>query len=148
MLKAQIEQDLKTALLSGDSQRKEVLRYLKSAILYEEVAKNARETGLPDEAILGVISREVKKRNESADLYKQAGDTTRAEAELAEKAILETYLPAQLSDAELEKIVDEAVAQVGDNAQMGQVIGAVRQKVGSQANGGRIAAAVKNKLQG
>lgn len=148
MLKERIERELKTALLSGDTQRKEVLRYLKSAILYEEVAKKARETGLSDEAILGVIGREVKKRAESAELYKQAGDTTRAEAELAEKAILETYLPAQLSDEELEKIVDEVMAQLGDEAQMGQAIGAVRQKVGSQADGGRIAAAVKRKLQG
>lgn len=147
MLKVQIEQDLKQALLGGDKARAEVLRGLKSAILYEEVAQKVRDTGLSDEQMLQVIAREAKKRTESADLYEKAGAMDRAEAERAERKVLEVYLPAQLSDAELAAFVDEAMAQLGEGAHMGQVIGAVKQKVGQQADGGRIAAAVKQKLQ-
>lgn len=147
MLKAQIEQDLKQALLGGDKARAEVLRGLKSAILYEEVAQKVRDTGLPDEQILQVIAREAKKRTESADLYEKAGAIDRAETERSERKVLEVYLPAQLSDNELTAIVEAAIAQLGEGAHMGQVIGAVKQKVGQQADGGRIATAVKQKLQ-
>ena len=146
MLKQQIEQDLKTALLARDKERAEVLRGLKSAILYEEVAKNARETGLPEESVLGVMSREAKKREESAKMYEQAGESERAKTERAEKAIIEVYLPSQLSDEELAGVIDGVLASMGEGAQMGQIIGAVKQKVGAQADGSRIAAAVKAKL--
>lgn len=147
MLKERIDQDLKAALLGGDKKRAEVLRGLKSAILYEEVAKGVRDTGLADESILTVIGREVKKRIESAELYKKADSPERAQAELAEKDIISVYLPAQMSDEELAAIVDEIVAEFGaDAAKMGQIIGAVRQKVGQKADGARIAAAVKAKL--
>ncbi len=146
MLKKQIEQDLKQALLNGDKLRTEVLRGLKSAILYEEVAKHLRDTGLDDGAILMVIKHEAKKRAESAELYEKAGANDRAQAERTEQAILNAYLPAQLTDEALTTIVEDALAQLGDSAGMGQVIGVVRQKVGAQADGGRIAAIVKNKL--
>jgi len=146
MLEGKIQADLKTALLGGDKKRAEVLRGLKSVLLNEKIAKGLRETGLSDEQVLILIGKEAKKRGESADMYKQANAMDRAEAELSEKAILEEYLPAQMSDEELAIIVDEVIASLGQNAQMGQAIGAVRQKVGAQADGGRIAAAVKAKL--
>ncbi len=146
MLKNQIEQDLKQALLGGDKLRVEVLRGLKSAILYEEVAKHIRDTGLDDDAILIVMKREAKKRVESAELYEKAGANERAQVERAEQAILNAYLPAQLTDEALTTIVETVIAQLGDSAGMGQIIGVVRQKVGAQADGGRIAAIVKNKL--
>jgi len=146
MLEGKIQADLKTALLGGDKKRAEVLRGLKSVLLNEKIAKGLRETGLSDEQALILIGKEAKKRGESADMYKQANAMDRAEAELSEKAILEEYLPAQMSDEELAIIVDEIIASLGQNAQMGQAIGAVREKVGAQADGGRIAAAVKAKL--
>lgn len=148
MLKQQLEQDLKTALLAGDKDRALVLRGLKSVILYEEVAKGARDDGLPDEQILTLFSKEVKKRQESADLYKQGGDEERAAAELAEKAIIETYLPQQLTDEELAAIIDAAITETGASGlqAMGQIIGIVKQKVGSQADGARIAQLVKERL--
>lgn len=147
MLKVQIEQDLKTAMLAKDKQRVEVLRGLKSAILYEEVAKKARDTGLDEAAVLAVLAREAKRRDESARLYADAGEQARADAELAEKQIIDGYLPAQMSDEELEKIVDETIAKLGDAAQMGQVIGAVKQAAGQSADGARIASIVKSRLQ-
>lgn len=146
MLESKIEQDLKTALLGGDKKRAEVLRGLKSVLLNEKIAKGLREAGLGDDQVLTLIGKEVKKRNESAEMYIAAGATDRAEAELSEKAILEEYLPAQMSDEELAAVVDAIISDLGANVQMGQAIGAVRQKVGASADGGRIAAAVKAKL--
>ena len=147
MLKEQLQQDLKAAMLAGDKPKAEVLRGLKSAILYEEVAKGVKDTGLDDQSILVVLSREAKKRAESIELYRSAGENERASQEQIEKAIIDAYLPTQLSDEALNEAVDTAIAALGASAQMGQVIGAVRQAVGQQADGGRIAAAVKAKLQ-
>jgi uncharacterized protein len=146
MLKERLQRDLKAALLGGDKFRTEVLRGLKSAILYEEVAKGERETGLSDEAVQVVFAREAKKRTESAEIYQKAGEAARAQTELAERAIIEAYLPKQLSDEELGSAVDEVIAMLGANPQLGPVIGAVKQRVGQAADGARIAAVVKARL--
>lgn len=146
MLKDRLNQDIKTALLSGDKSRAEVLKSLKSAILYEEVAQKAREEGLSDEQIQVVLAREAKKRGESAEMYSKAGEDARSKTEAAEKAIIDEYLPKQISDEELEQVVSEAIKAAGDSANIGQVIGAVRGKVGQSADGSRIAALVKEKL--
>jgi uncharacterized protein len=145
-LKDQLNNDIKSSLLAGDKSKAEVLKGLKSAILYEEVAQKLRETGLGDEAVLVVLARESKKRGESAELYKKAGERERAETELKEKQIIDEYLPKQMSDDELVAVVDEVIAELGDKAQMGSVMGSVRSKVGTSADGGRIAAIVKSKL--
>ncbi len=147
-IKAAIDTDLKAAMLGGDKQTATILRGLKSAILYAEVAEGKRDSGLADPAIIEVLSKEAKKRQESADLYAQAGEAQRAQTELAEKTIIERYLPAQLSDEELEQLIDKAIAQTnatGPQA-MGQVIGAVKQQTAGQADGARIARLVKEKL--
>lgn len=148
MLKQQIEQDLKTALLAGDKDRALVLRSLKSAILYVEVAKGARESGLPDEELIVILAKEAKKRQESADLYRQGGDEARVTTELAEKTIIEAYLPKQLSDEELAEIVDAVIADLGVEGPqaMGQVIGTVKQKTTGRADGAKIAQLVKERL--
>jgi uncharacterized protein YqeY len=148
MLKARIDQDLKVALLAGDKVLATTLRGLKSVILYAEVAKGVRDTGISDEEITTLLSKEAKKRQESADLYNQGGNEEKATAELAEKAVIEQYLPKQLSDEELQQLVDAAVAEVGADgpSAMGQVIGAVKQKTAGQADGGRIAQLVKERL--
>jgi len=148
MLKQQLEQDLKHALLSGDKDRATTLRGLKSVILYAEVSKGAREQGLPDDEIIDLLTKEAKKRQESADLYKKGGSEDRAAKELAEKKIIETYLPEQLSDEELETIITEVIAASGaqDMSGMGQVISEVKQKAGAAADGSRIAQMVKEKL--
>lgn len=145
-LKQQLDKDIKTALLGGNKVKAEVLKSLKSAILYEEVAKKARDRGLDDAELLIVFAREAKKRSESAELYRKAGEVERAQKEESEKAIIDLYLPKQLSDAELEQIVSEIIAKAGADPQIGKVIGLVRSKVGPLAEGGRIAAVVKTKL--
>ncbi len=148
MLKERIEQDLKKAMLGGDKQRVSTLRVIKSAILYVEVAKGKREDGLSNEETIDLLSKEAKKRQETADLYFKAGEKERAEAELAEKAIIDGYLPEQLLDEDLKKIVQEAISSTGVTSvqQMGRVIGEVKKHAGNSADGGRIAKFVKEGL--
>ncbi|HKX73366.1 MAG TPA: GatB/YqeY domain-containing protein [Candidatus Saccharimonadales bacterium] len=148
MLKDKLNADIKTALLAGDKPRAEILKSLKSAILYEEVALKVREEGLPDDKIEVVLAREAKKRADAADLYAKNDQPERAAIERAEKEVIESYLPKQLSDTELAQVVDEVIAGLGADAQMGPVIGAVKAKVGTAADGARVAAAVKAKLVG
>src|ERR1700742_4428653 len=101
-IRQQLEDDVKVALLSGDALRTETLRGLKSVILYADVAAKKRDTvGVGDDEILALFAKEAKKRQESADLYVQGGSQERADKELAEKAIIEAYLPEQMSDDEL-----------------------------------------------
>lgn len=149
MLKQRIDQDLKQALLGGDKVLATTLRGLKSVILYAEVAKGVREQGLDDEEILRLLAKEAKKRQESADLYTQGGNTERAQAERNEKAVIEQYLPKQLSDEALLALIDEAITELGVSGPqaLGQVIGAVKQKSNGQADGSRIAVLVKERLQ-
>jgi len=148
MLKQLIEQDIKTALLDRDTVRVTTLRGLKSAILYAEVAANARDTGLPEDVVQAILVKESKKRQESADLYEQGKDSVRAEAELAEKAIIDAYLPKPLSDEELSALVDTVILEVGDTSPqaMGKVIAGVKEKSKGSADGGRIAQLVKERL--
>ena len=148
MLKQRIEQDLKKALLAGDKFRVTVLRGLKSVILYAELEKGVRDSGLSDEAIIALLAKEAKKRQESADLYVQGGSQERADSELAEKVIITEYLPKQLSDEELSQVIDQVINELGlsGSQAMGQVIGQVKQKTAGQADGSHIARLVKQRL--
>ena len=147
-IKQQFEQDLKTAMLGGDKKAVSVLRGLKGAVLNVEIEKGSREAGLKDDEVITVLAKEAKKRQESADMYATGDSPDRAAAELEEKAIIERYLPQQLSDGELEALIDEVIAATGASGPqaMGQVIGAVKAKSAGQADGGRIASLVKEKL--
>ncbi len=148
-LKRRLEADVKTAMLAGDSGRLETLRGLKSAILYAEVAQGKRAEGLSEDEITTLFAKEAKKRQESAELYIQGGAQGKADKELAEKAMIEEYLPTQLSEAELSAVVEAVIDQVKPSSaqQMGQVIGQVKAKVGNTADGSMIAKLVKEKLQ-
>jgi uncharacterized protein YqeY len=147
-LKSDIDSDLKTALLSGDRFKADTLRGLKAAILNEEVAQGKRDEGLDDDVIEKLIARETKKRQDSAEQYDAAGRPELAENERAELAILEAYLPEQLSEADIKKTVDETIAALGVSGPqaMGQVIGAVKGKLGNAADGATVARLVKEAL--
>ncbi|HMH30920.1 MAG TPA: GatB/YqeY domain-containing protein [Methylomirabilota bacterium] len=148
MLEQQLEDDIKAAMLARDSQKVTILRGLKSALLNVKVATGKRDSGLTDDEVLPVLAKEAKKRQESADLYVQGGSQDKADAELAEKAIIETYLPAKLSEEEIIKLIDGVIADTGAAGPqaMGQVIGQVKAKAGPTADGGLIAKLVKEKL--
>lgn len=144
-LKERIADEMKAALLGGDRFVGETLRNLKAAILNEEVATGTRDSGLSDEAIEKVIAREVKKRTESAKLYRDNGRTDLAEPEEREIEVLQRYLPAQLSEDEIRTAVTAKVKELGVSgpADMGKVIGAVKAELGNAADGATIARIVK-----
>jgi hypothetical protein len=145
MIEKQLEQDIKTAMLARDSETTEVLRGLKSALLYYKVANSKRDQELDNQEIISVFSKESKKRQESADLYVQGGNQDRADKELSEKKIIDKYLPAKMSLDELSKVVDQIVSENQDS-NMGQIIGMVRAKTQGAADGGDIAKLVKEKI--
>lgn len=147
-MQEQIEKDLKQALLSGDKAKAETLRGIKSALLNEAISAGARDRDLSDDQIRRILARESKKRSEAAELYKQGGAADRASAELAEKAIIDSYLPKQMSETEIAKIIDEEITIAGSPTMqdMGRIIGAVRVRTGSRADGAVIAKLVKDKL--
>ena len=147
-LKAQLDNDLKAALLGGDRFRAEVLRGLKAVILNEEVSQGKRDEGLDDTTIETLIAKEVKKRADSAAQYEAAGRPELVEAETAESKVLEEYLPQQASEDDIKKVIDETITAMGVSGPqaMGQVIGAVKGKLGNTADGGTIARLVKQAL--
>ncbi len=144
-----ISTEMKTALLGGNRFRGELLRNIKAAILNEEVALGKREVGLTDAEIEAVLARELKKRRESAELYRQNDRDDLAEIEQQELEIIQEFLPEQLDDDEVRRIVEQAVAELGevDAKSMGRVIGIVKAKLGQSVNGAKLAQIVKETLQ-
>ena len=148
-LKEQLQADLTTAMRERDQVRAGSLRMALTAVTTEEVAgKEHRE--LSDDDVLKVITKEAKKRREAATAYTDAGRAELAAKEEAELAVLEAYLPTQLSDEELESVVREAVAVSGATGmpQMGLAMKAANAAVAGRAEGGRVAAVVKRVLTG
>lgn len=146
--KNQLDNDLKAALLSGDRFGADVLRGLKAVILNEEVAQGKRDEGLADAHIEQLIAKEVKKRNDSVEQYTAANRPELADAERKEAELLTQYLPEQLSEEDIQKVVTEKIAALGVSGPqaMGQVIGAVKGQLGTSADGSVIARLVKDAL--
>jgi uncharacterized protein len=148
-LKAQLRTDLTAAMKSRDGLRTRTLRSALTAVTNAEVAgKEPRE--LSDDEVTKVLTREAKRRREAAEAFAAAGRTDQAAAERAEGEVLAAYLPAQLSDEELDGLVAEAIAGTGVSGMgaMGQVMKAVTPVVAGRAEGGRVAAAVRKALAG
>jgi uncharacterized protein YqeY len=146
-LKEQLQANLTAAIKSRDEVTSATLRMVLAAITTEEVSgKQARE--LTDEDVVTVLSREAKKRREASDAYIDAGRMELAEREQAELAVLVTYLPEQLDEAEILEIVSQAVAQVDVTgpAAIGAVMKIVQPQVKGRADGGQVAALVKAAL--
>ena len=149
-LKDQLKADLTTAIKSRDEVTAATIRMALTAVTNEEVAgKEARE--LTDDDVLTVLGREAKKRRESAEAYDAASRPELADRERAELGVLARYLPQSLTDAEVQAIVDAAVAEVaGTGATGGQAMGSVMKLVQPQvkgrADGGQVAALVKSAL--
>jgi len=152
-LKQRLRDDLTAALKARDNVTVGTLRMALAAVTTEEVAgKAARE--LTDDEVRKVLARELKKRNEAAQAFGDAGRAEQAATERAEAEVISSYLPSQLGDAELESLVDEVLAEVTAELgagpgprQMGQVMKATNARVAGRAEGGRVAALVRAKLQ-
>lgn len=147
-IKQQLEADIKQAMIAGDKNLVTVLRGLKSTILYAEVASGKRDSGIDDQEILSLFQKEAKKRQESADLYGKGGSIDRQTNELAEKSIIEKYLPKQMSEVEIGPLIDKAISEAGATSiqQMGQVIGLVKLASKGAADGSLVAKLVKDRL--
>ena len=148
-LKATVRSDLTDAIRQRDQVRSGTLRLALTAITNEEVSgTQARE--LSDDEVLKVLAKEAKKRKEAATAYAGAGRPELAAKEEAELAVLEAYLPAQLSDDELATIVAAAIEQTGATGmqQLGQVMKVAQGVVAGRADGGRVASVVKASLAG
>jgi len=147
MIEQQIDQDLKQAMLDRDSELVSALRNLKSSLLYYKISINARNETLKDQAVIELLVKEAKKRQESADLFKAGGNLLKSTQELNEKKIIQKYLPEMMSREEIVKLVDDEIVLVGkDKSKMGLIINAVRQKTNGLAEGATLAEIVKERL--
>ncbi len=148
MLKDQIQNDLKQAMIAKDEQSLSVIRMLKSAIQYFEIQKGGAGYEATDEDIIEVIGREIKKRRESIELYEKGNRPELAEKENQELAFLQTYLPEQLSEEEVAKLVDEAITQTGatEMKDMGKVMGLLMPKVKGKADNSFVSSLVRERL--
>ena len=146
-MEKRIQADMVSAMKAKETVRLASLRAIKAAIMLAKTAEGA--TGeITDQEIVKIIQKLVKQRKESAQQYNAAGRPELAENELAEAAVMEVYLPTQLSEAELEAELTKIIAEVGATTpqEMGKVIGVATKKLAGLADGRAISAAVKKLL--
>ncbi len=146
-LKDLLTTDLRAAMKARDELTTSTLRLALAAVGNAEVAGVAKRE-LTDDEVLGVLTKEAKKRREAATAYADAGRTEQAAKETAEGEILARYLPTQLDDTELAELVARTLAAGGFTTvnQMGPAMKAVQAAVAGRAEGGRVAAVVRSQL--
>ena len=144
-LKTRITDDVKTAMRSKDKQRLGTLRLLTAAIKQIEVDQRIE---LDDDNIVAIIEKMLKQRKDSIEQFEKAGRNELAEIEIKEVAILKEFMPEQLSDAEVETLIDEAIAATGAEAMkdMGKVMGILKPKLAGKADMGAVSGKIKAKL--
>ena len=142
-----ISEDIKKAMLAKDSVRLEALRGIKKEFLEAKTAKGGDGT-LPDDAATKILVKMAKQRRESAAIYSEQNRPELAENELAEMAVIEEYLPKQLTDEELTAELKKIIAEVGatDAKMMGKVMGVASKALAGRADGRAISAKVKELL--
>jgi uncharacterized protein YqeY len=145
-LREQVLTDIKTAMKAKDTQKRDALRLLNSALKQIEVDERKE---LSDDDVIAIIQKQIKQRNDAAAQYKEAGRDELYDKEMAEIAVFEAYLPAQLDDTELENALKAIIEKVGATSmkEMGKVMGVASKELAGQADGKRISACVKALLQ-
>jgi uncharacterized protein len=148
MLKQKLQEDLKQSMLAKDELRTSTLRMLLSAINYFEIQKGGAGYEVNDEEVLDVVTKEVKKRNEAIEMYKTGNRQDLVDKETKEAEILKSYLPEQMNEDEIRKIVEETIAQTGATSmqEMGKVMGALMPKVKGKADASLVSSIVREKL--
>ncbi|MEZ7515203.1 GatB/YqeY domain-containing protein [Flavobacterium frigidarium] len=146
-LSSNIMEDIKTAMRSKDTVALEALRAIKSELLLAQTASGSKEEISEDEEVK-LLQRLVKTRKESARIYTEQNRPDLAEPELAQVAVIEKFLPAQLSEAEIEAVIAKIIAETGASgiASMGKVMGLASAQLGGAAEGKTISAIVKKLL--
>jgi hypothetical protein len=148
-LKDRISEDIKIAMKAKDKVRLETVRSIKKVLLEKEVSLRPQgQESLTESQELEVLAQQAKQRRDSIEQYRQAGRDDLADKEAQELAIIEEYLPGQLSDEEVGAVVDEVIASIGATSakDMGKVMGSVMQQLKGRAEGQKIQAIVKAKL--
>ena len=145
-LPTRIDADLKQAMRDRDEVTKLTLRSVKTALT--EARTSGAQHELTEDEVLAVVQKEAKRRRDAAAEYERLGDTNRAAAELVELAVLERYLPRQMSEAEVETIARRVIAEVGATSpkQMGAVMAAMMPEVKGQADGKLVSQVVRRLL--
>jgi len=148
MTKEQLQQELKIAMLARDEVKKSVLRMLISAISYYEIEKGGAGYSAPPEDILTVIQKQAKQRKDSIAQYNSGGRPELAAKEQEELALLQTYLPTEMTEEEIKILVQEAILQSGATSfqDIGKVMGALMPKVKGKADGNLVNKIVKETL--
>lgn len=143
----QLTSDLTTAMKARDTERTGILRQIIGAVRFEAKA-GAVEKELSEDEVLKILAREVKKRRDSAQIYTDAGAAERAATETTEADLIETYLPAQLSDDELAALVKAVIADVGASSvrDMGAVMKEATARAGASADGKKLSTLVRAAL--
>lgn len=148
MSKQSLREELTKSMLAKDELKTSVLRMLLSAINYYEIQKGGAGYEASDEDVLAVIQKEVKQRNDSIDQFKAAKRDDLVEKETKELEILKTYLPEQMGEDEIRKLVEAAVSETGASSMqdMGKVMGILMPKTKGKADGSIVSRIVKEKL--
>jgi uncharacterized protein len=148
-LKERIRADINDAMRARDQVRLRALRMALTSITTAEVSGDSAKE-LSDDEVMKILTREAKKRREAAEAFESAGRAEQAAAERAEGVVLAEYLPAQLSDDELTKLVAAAITETGAAGMpaMGKVMKTLTPQVAGRADGARVAAEVRRQLAG
>ena len=143
----QVSNDIKSAMLAKDKVRLEALRGIKKEFLEAKTAKGA-DGELTDDMAMKILAKMVKQRKESAQIYTEQNRPDLAEPELAEAAVIETYLPKQMTEEEVTEALKAIIAQVGATTpqEMGKVMGVATKQLAGRADGRAISAKVKELL--
>ena len=145
-IQARIQEDLKQAMRDRDTLRRSVLRYLRSEIHNAEIAQ---QKDLDDEGVLTVLSRQAQQRRDSIEAYESGNRQDLVEKERGELAIIMEYLPQQLTRAEIDELVEQAIADTGaaGPSDMGKVMGRLMAQVRGRAEGREVSAAASAALR-
>src|SRR5579862_8105167 len=148
MTKSQLKEELKQSMLARDAEKTSTLRMIVSALGYYEIEKGGAGYEATEEDIEAVLQKQAKQRRDSIEQFKAGGRDELAEKESNELKLIESYLPQQMNEDEVKKIVDEIVAQSGAStpADMGKVMGVLMSKVKGKADGSLVSRLVKEKL--
>ena len=144
-LKTRINDDVKTAMRSKDKERLGTLRLLTAAIKQIEVDQRIE---LDDDNVIAIIEKMLKQRKDSIEQFEKGGRTELAEIEIKEVAILKEFMPEQMSDADIDALIDEAISATGAEAMkdMGKVMGMLKPKLAGKADMGAVSGKIKAKL--
>lgn len=148
MLKQQLKEDLKQAMLAKDTEKTSVLRMVLSSISYAEIQKGGAGYEAIDEDVMQVLQKEAKQRKDSIEQFRNGGREELAAKEEKELEMLQAYLPEQMSEEEISSLVEEAIAQTGASSpqDMGKVMGALMPKTKGKADGAIVSRIVREKL--